>query len=536
MFSILIVDDNPNDRKGITGLINWNELDIHVVGTAINGLDGYEKALQWKPDFVLTDVAMPTMDGVEMTNRIKEQLPNTKFIFMSCFDDVEYLQSAINLEVSAYILKPIDLNELLRAIKKMKAVRVSEMDKQESEAAISRLLDESLPLLQEQFIKELFHTEFSDEDVIKDRGVYLKMNFSYVHYVVLSAHIDNYDLIFSNVSIERKHYTIYNLHKTVENYLFSNMSGYAINENLRSITGIIFFTEEDLGKALDQLTERVNCCIEEINQKLSLEVTLGISPFAQKLAQAAEMYRNAEYAAKSKFYSKGNRMIFFAEVKEPEKFTQYNLQEIKQEISAIVEEGEGNAETFVQKYYKRGTQYTEKYSKSLAYSIIHILQTILIEHNQSLSELFDDDVIIWQKLAYFETIPDLERFLINIINGVKETLGKSEKGGYSRIVADIKSIIDQRYAEIENISQVVEDIYLSASHANLIFKQQTGQTIFDYLTYRRMEVAKEMLRDPYIKVYEIPEKIGYKTNAHFRAVFKDFTGQTPRQYQDKQLR
>lgn len=534
MFSVLIVDDNPNDRKGIIGLISWDDLEITVAGVASNGREGYEKAMELKPDFVLTDVAMPYLNGIEMTNKIKTELPDTKFIFMSCFDDVSYLQSAINLEVSAYVLKPIEIDELINAIKKIKIVRKNEMSKGENEQELKKLLKESLPLLQEQFVKELFYGKLTDEKEITDRVNYLNMNFIHKYYVVLFIQIDDFDLLYHNTPIEKKHFLIYSIQKCVEETIISNNTGYATSQQYNSIAIIKFFDSLSEKESLDELIECTNNCMETVNNKLGINITIGISTFAENLCELHVLFQNAEYAAKSKFYSKGNQIIFYSEVKKPDTVFQYNLQEIKQEIGSLIESGsEEDIFLLIEKYYKPGVQYPERYVKSLSYSIINIIQTILIENNKSFSDVFEDEMLIWRKLSLFETIVDIRQFLINILNSVRQIFMQSDRNAHQRIIEDIKEIIDTKYAEIENINQIVDSLFISASHANLIFKQSTGQTIFDYLISKRMEVAKKMLQDPYVKIYEIPEKIGYKANAHFRSVFKEFTGQTPKQYQDR---
>lgn len=534
MFSILIVDDNPNDRKGILGLINWNDLGIRVADIASNGREGYQKAIELKPDFVLTDVAMPYMNGIEMTDKIKAELPDTKFIFMSCFDDVDYLISAINLEVSAYVLKPIELDELINAIEKLKNLKKNEISRANNEIELKKLLEESLPLLQEQFVKELLYGRLADENEIIDRVNYLNMDFLHKYYVVLFIQIDDYDLLYQNTPIEKKHFMIYSLQKCVEETIIAKNMGYATSQQYNSITVIKFFDSVSDEEPLDQLVDITNNCIEIVNNKLGINITIGISTFSTNLHELYVLFQNAEYAAKSKFYSKGNQIIFYSEVKKPNTVFQYNLQEIKQEIGSLIENGnEEDTVHLIEKYYTPGVQYQEKHIKSISYSIINIIQTILIENNKSFSDIFEDDMLIWRKLSLFETIVDIRQFLVNILNAVREIFTQSDSNAHQRIIEDIKGIIDTKYAEIENINQIVGSLFISASHANLIFKQSTGQTIFDYLICRRIEVAKKMLQDPYVKIYEIPEKIGYKANAHFRSVFKEFTGLTPKQYQDR---
>lgn len=119
MYRMLVVDDNDFDREGVCNLVDWKALGIEVVGTAINGEDGYAKAMELSPDFILTDVSMPRMNGIQMTKKIIKTNPGIRFIYMSCFDEFDYVQNAINLDVCDYVLKPVDLTKLEEAAKKV---------------------------------------------------------------------------------------------------------------------------------------------------------------------------------------------------------------------------------------------------------------------------------------------------------------------------------------------------------------------------------------------------------------------------------
>ena len=175
----------------------------------------------------------------------------------------------------------------------------------------------------------------------------------------------------------------------------------------------------------------------------------------------------------------------------------------------------------------------EPYIKSLSFSIINIVQTVLLEKNESLGSIFDSETSMYVKLSRFETILDIRQWLINILEIVRQYLNRNGNSRFKKIVEDIKAEIDRNFSEISNIDQIVKPLYISASYANAIFKQHTGSTIFDYLLNKRMETAKKMLTDPSYKIYEIAEKIGYKDKSYFSWVFKEFTGLTPKQYSNK---
>ncbi len=131
MYKVLIVDDCKSDLRGMKSYIPWKELDCEIVATAQNGLDGYNAAIKYKPDIVITDIAMPVKDGFEMTKLINSQLKNVFYIYMSCHQSFDYAQLAIENHAYAYILKPIRRDDMIAAVKK--AVNAVDDDSSKSE-------------------------------------------------------------------------------------------------------------------------------------------------------------------------------------------------------------------------------------------------------------------------------------------------------------------------------------------------------------------------------------------------------------------
>lgn len=105
MIKVLIVDDEPLVRIGMNSIIAWQEHGYVIVGEAGNGEQGLELIDQLTPDLVLVDIMMPQMDGIEMIDKAKKNGFQGKFIILSCVTELAYLQQAIRLGVSRYILK-----------------------------------------------------------------------------------------------------------------------------------------------------------------------------------------------------------------------------------------------------------------------------------------------------------------------------------------------------------------------------------------------------------------------------------------------
>lgn len=116
MISVLIADDQKILRDGLRALLGINA-DITVVGEAGNGREACEQARKIKPDVVLMDIRMPQMDGVEAARVIKGELPKTAIIMLTTFDDDEYVIKAMTYGASGYLLKDIDSDKLIQAVR-----------------------------------------------------------------------------------------------------------------------------------------------------------------------------------------------------------------------------------------------------------------------------------------------------------------------------------------------------------------------------------------------------------------------------------
>ena len=83
LYSIILVDDEEEVRKSIIKQIDWESAGFKVVGDAENGEDGLEKIELLEPNVVLTDIRMPYMDGLTLTEKIRQRYPSTKLVIFS---------------------------------------------------------------------------------------------------------------------------------------------------------------------------------------------------------------------------------------------------------------------------------------------------------------------------------------------------------------------------------------------------------------------------------------------------------------------
>lgn len=127
---VLLVEDEILTREGLMMSIPWNEIGIEEIFTAEDGEEGVKAAEEVKPDIVMTDVRMPRMDGITMAFEIRKTNKKCRFIFISGYCDKEYLKSAIQLSAVNYIEKPVEIEEVITALKQA-MVQIVEQKRQE---------------------------------------------------------------------------------------------------------------------------------------------------------------------------------------------------------------------------------------------------------------------------------------------------------------------------------------------------------------------------------------------------------------------
>ena len=177
---VLLVDDEIMIREGFKRLFDWQAHDCEVVGEAGDGMEALTKIDTLRPDIVIMDINIPIMNGLKVIQLSRIKHPNTAFVIVSGYDDFSYCREALRLQITDYILKPVNYEEFGTCIDSLKISlferRVSsaaEPEKQEERAitGITRYLQEhlaeeiSLSVLAEQFhlnpqyISQLFKSE-----------------------------------------------------------------------------------------------------------------------------------------------------------------------------------------------------------------------------------------------------------------------------------------------------------------------------------------------------------------------------------------
>lgn len=171
MYKLLIADDESIIRKGLKKVIDWQKLNIEVVGEAEDGEVALNLIEKLKPDIILLDICMPFLNGLELIKKIKDIDKNFIIIIVTGYDEFKYTHEALKLKVFDYLLKPINKEDLNNII--LKALQELNKDNERKNYITwaNRQLNENLNSLRENFFNNLISGN------IKELNVKKEMNF-----------------------------------------------------------------------------------------------------------------------------------------------------------------------------------------------------------------------------------------------------------------------------------------------------------------------------------------------------------------------
>ena len=118
MWKMILADDESVIRGGLKLLLDWDTLEIEIVGEAADGRELLSQIGEKKPDLVVTDIRMPHLSGLEVIARCQDMEYAPKFIFISGYEEFSYAKDAMRFGAVDYLLKPVAVEDLAEAVKK----------------------------------------------------------------------------------------------------------------------------------------------------------------------------------------------------------------------------------------------------------------------------------------------------------------------------------------------------------------------------------------------------------------------------------
>lgn len=534
MLKLLIVDDENLIRKGLIKVLARCNTDCQVIGEAANGLEALEFIRSNRPDVIVTDVKMPKMDGIELIKNIEINYPEIKKIVLSGFDEFNYVRDSMRRGAMDYLLKPVDEVQLFAVLRKIEKDIATENEHKTKELNIKVQLNESMPLLKEQFIRELVCEKKYSVAMINNRMECYNIHILPGTFYILVIHIDNYGMIYERHGAEEarlKSFIIKNIaEETVGNLV--NYISCSINHEL--VIALSIPTENP-----NKLKEVVDLVFYNLNTYSGVRFTAGLGTVVDSLDKLNESYKAACHALKHRFYSEGSSLLTPETIKKKSPFsTSYEqvapaFQQFENKLKSCVELANSeqvrtSISEFCNSLYHY--RYEPRDTIKLLGDIYMKMQMSYPEFGRSVNEIQGYEYSYVKALELFDTLDEIKKYTIELYGSVVRHIGEIRKRKDKKLVEVVKDYVIKHYNEDITLNKIAEIVYMNPSYICDLFKNQTGEQFVVFLTRIRIDKAKALLKDVRIKTYEVGQMVGYEDPTYFSKVFKKVVGISPSEY------
>lgn len=525
MYRILVIEDEYIIRKALIREINWREIGCEVTGEADDGLKALECIGQIRPDIIISDIKMEKMDGIEVTKRIRELRPGVEIIFITGYGDVKYAQQAIKLGASDFILKPINPDTLLKAVKKACDKINTRIRKKEEFNKLQKIVEKSIPDLSEKFLFELAN----NNAIYNKEEFQQRLDFLDIHlqkFIVLAVEIDNYETLVQKYNEKtRQTYKLGIKNKFLEMFETLRLEAYYIyrSKNL----DIVIMEDCDNTDTVKLFADIQN----NIMETLEVSISIGLSCVNDNLPALNQSVEEAVNALNHKFYTGDMSIVFYKDIKLHKINKKENQFVLYQDIANSVSVGDtGKVKKRLEGFLNHlRNSNDENYIRKSIMELVIVIQGMLRESRFNLDEIISLDSF-YTKINKSRTINELSNIINNLAILLTEQINRDIKSNNRLLVEKILEYIKKNYHNNISLNDLSRLVFMNPNYISRLIKQETGENYSEILTKIRIGKSKEFLKNIKYKTYEVAKMIGINDPRYFSQMFKRYTGLTPKEY------
>ncbi|MCD8188932.1 MAG: response regulator [Clostridiales bacterium] len=536
MFRVFLVEDDGAAREALRKTIPWEEYGFTCIGEAPDGEAALPMLRRHPTDLLLTDVEMPFMDGLALSQRVRQEFPETKIILFSESADFEQARRAIEIGVERYLRKPLSSEAVTSALTQVREKLLAAEEQRSDTEKLRQAAREYQRVSRRRFFEKLV-TGYATVEEIYNEAQALGLDLDAQGYNIVLCYAAR-----RTMPLDQREQAAGRLAETqreIEAFLRRCPQFLLFRWSL-TVTAVLIKAEEIHAEAETELcVTGLRRCLAEADDGVDWYLAAG-SP-VQRLSALDRCFGEASDILSYRHLCPGQHVLT--------RDSLAPLRRVDTEQQLRQASGGALAPEVLQGFLKNGTEeelpaFVDRYLRNIGEDV---LNSALLSQYVMLNVRFTAAAFV-QDLGYgaeeltevVDSLPPIERlfgteaverYVTRLLTRALELRKRGSRAQRHESIRQGLRYIDQNYTQSGlSLGEVAANSKVSPNYFSALFRQEMGCTFVDYLTQKRMDRAKELLRDSGLRTGEIALAVGYRDVHYFSTIFRKTQGCTPREY------
>ncbi|MWV46028.1 response regulator [Paenibacillus sp. HJL G12] len=540
MFQILIVDDEEHAADSLAVALDWEKFGIHKVMTAYSGPEAIETINRETVHLLITDIRMPGMTGLQLIEAIGQLSPKTKSIVLSGYNEFDYAKEAIRHGALDYLLKPVKDGELENVITTaIKGIRQEWETLVASQQSILTL-KQNLPLLRSALLQDLIRGKWISTDILDERLRLYELSFQAG---------DSAALVLMRIEWEDQHEDLQSrelLEYAVTNIAEELCEGSFVLWTCKDPNDyLLMIIRQDLqdrdavpspGSA-DLLERKISELKLAVQTLLKLSVSIVMTPFGSLPADLPMFYQEALSTFRRQIGKERGLFIHFLDQNERDEAIHIHYLSEQPSLQQLMETGSWDkAEQKLEKIFgefESSIFSSQEYVWELYFYLSHTFTHLAHKNTALLDDIVGHTFFELPHMRLDFSLKQLKEWSSGLMDAFKQYAQAEWQSNRRSIVDRIRRYIDDHLSESLSVETIAGELHFNSDYLSKVYKNETGESMSDYIYKLRMQRAASLLLETDDLVYDIGLRLGYPNPNYFIKVFKKFYEVTPQEFRER---
>lgn len=504
MYRVFIVDDEPFIIDGLYDIIDWSAFGLEIIGSAENGQEALAALMDLPADILLTDISMPTMDGLTLIREARKFRPDLKVIILSGYNEFNYIKEGLRLGVENYLLKPINLDELQETL-------AGTIDKLNASKADRLFSEYDIRILRDNILYRWLTGRIAPSE-LQERMELLQLS------------LDRPYVVTAVVRTDEPASPAYEAAQRLAVQDSSMLPFVDIDGDL-----VIVFMLDEPEEGKREAIEKLRSMQPKLTRR-AMRLSIGS---AEPMGEAApRSYANAKKAQEYFLLYDDPEILDYDllvqagppgtanEAAAPLDWPSFARLIKAREIEKLHEAIEAE---FERCHAREGI--TPAFIQSMAIELMIRFKMELREIKQTdQPELYEAG---FAKIMQLASIDGLMAVVKEAAALTVESLLRDVK---SPVIQLVLSEVHEHYAQPLSLKLLSQQYNIHPVYLGHLFQKETNETFTEYINKYRIGKAQQLLKETQLKVQEIAATVGYWETGYFYKQFKKYVGISPTEY------